>query len=82
MHYQTVGRPRATRSHRDKVIAGVCGGLARHFDVSPTWMRIGSKSKPEPVTLAAGSCWLGISTASCSEIASRISGRDWSSWSA
>ncbi len=30
-----------TRSASDKKIAGVCGGLARRFDVDPLWVRIG-----------------------------------------
>lgn len=28
------------RSRKDKKIAGVCGGLAQHFDIDPTWMRL------------------------------------------
>ena len=28
------------RSKTDKKIAGVCGGLANHFDMDPTMMRI------------------------------------------
>ena len=28
------------RSRNDKVIAGVCGGLARHMGWSATWVRI------------------------------------------
>lgn len=29
------------RSSTDKVAAGVCGGLAAHFDISATWLRVG-----------------------------------------
>jgi len=37
---QVAGKRRLTRSRTDKKIAGVCGGLAEHFDVSPATMRI------------------------------------------
>jgi phage shock protein C len=34
--------PRALRrSHSDRVIAGVCGGLGEFFGISPTWFRLG-----------------------------------------
>lgn len=29
------------RSRKDRVIAGVCGGVAEHFNVDPVWVRIG-----------------------------------------
>lgn len=32
---------RLTRSSSDKMIAGVCGGLAHYFDVDPTLVRLG-----------------------------------------
>lgn len=32
--------PRLVRSHADKRIAGVCGGLAEYFDVDPTIVRV------------------------------------------
>jgi len=35
-----VDRPRLVRSEHDRVIAGVCGGLARHLDVDPTLVRV------------------------------------------
>ena len=39
---RTFCRPgKVNRSQRDKVFAGVCGGLAEHFDVSSTWLRVG-----------------------------------------
>ncbi|CAN5463957.1 PspC domain-containing protein [soil metagenome] len=28
------------RSRKEKIIAGVCGGLAEHFDLDPTWIRL------------------------------------------
>ena len=31
---------RLTRSNRNKMIAGVCGGLAEYFDMDPTVMRV------------------------------------------
>lgn len=35
------GKPRRlTRSNRNKMIAGVCGGLAEYFDMDPTVVRI------------------------------------------
>ncbi len=33
---------RLTRTPDDKMIAGVCGGLARYFDVDPTLVRVGA----------------------------------------
>ncbi|MFC1476159.1 PspC domain-containing protein [Candidatus Zixiibacteriota bacterium] len=29
------------RSTEHKIIGGVCGGLGDHFDIDPTWLRIG-----------------------------------------
>jgi phage shock protein C len=29
------------RSRREKVIAGVCGGVAEYFNIDPVWVRIG-----------------------------------------
>lgn len=29
------------RSRRDRVIAGVCGGIAEYFNIDPVWVRIG-----------------------------------------
>lgn len=28
------------RSRREKIIAGICGGLALHFGIDPTWVRL------------------------------------------
>ncbi len=28
------------RSRNDKIIAGVCGGIAEHFNVDPLWIRL------------------------------------------
>ncbi len=30
-----------TRSHDDRMIAGVCSGIAHYFDVDPTLVRVG-----------------------------------------
>jgi len=32
---------RLTRSYDDRMIAGVCGGIAQYFDVDPTLVRAG-----------------------------------------
>ncbi|HVE65505.1 MAG TPA: PspC domain-containing protein [Thermoanaerobaculia bacterium] len=39
MEGQTKPR-RLTRSNRDKMIAGVCGGLAQYLDMDPTLVRV------------------------------------------
>ncbi|MFC1741688.1 PspC domain-containing protein [Nanoarchaeota archaeon] len=31
---------RLYRSKKDKIIAGVCGGIAEHFNVDPIWIRL------------------------------------------
>lgn len=28
------------RSRNERMIAGVCGGLAEHFGIDPTWVRL------------------------------------------
>ena len=28
------------RSRKDRMIAGVCGGLAEHFNIDSTWIRL------------------------------------------
>lgn len=35
-----IPQPVLRRSTEDKVIGGVCGGLARYLDVDPVWLRI------------------------------------------
>ncbi len=30
-----------TKSSHDRMIAGVCGGIANHFDLDPTLVRVG-----------------------------------------
>lgn len=30
-----------TKSSNDRMIAGVCGGIARYFDLDPTLVRVG-----------------------------------------
>lgn len=37
---QKDNRKRLYRSRKDKVIAGVCGGIADYFDIDPTWVRL------------------------------------------
>ena len=32
---------RLTRSSHDRMIAGVCGGIAEYFDIDPTLVRVG-----------------------------------------
>jgi phage shock protein PspC (stress-responsive transcriptional regulator) len=38
--YGPHGRPRLTRIYQGKKIAGVCGGIARHYDWDPTLVRV------------------------------------------
>lgn len=38
---RTEGRPKLTKSSEDKVLFGVAGGLAEHFDVDPLLVRLG-----------------------------------------
>lgn len=33
-------KKRLYRSRQERVIAGVCGGLAEYFKMDPTWMRV------------------------------------------
>ncbi|HLF59924.1 MAG TPA: PspC domain-containing protein [Acidimicrobiia bacterium] len=54
---------RLRRSREDRVIAGICGGLGRYFNMDPLWFRLGFVL----VTLAGGAgiliylvCWLII----------------------
>jgi phage shock protein PspC (stress-responsive transcriptional regulator) len=39
-HHVFMPTRRLTRSETDKVIAGVCGGLAEYFDIDPTIVRV------------------------------------------
>lgn len=34
-------RKRLSRSMKDKMIGGVCGGIANYFDIDPTLVRVG-----------------------------------------
>lgn len=34
-------RKRLSRSAKEKMIAGVCGGIANYFDLDPTLVRVG-----------------------------------------
>lgn len=31
---------RLYRSRRERIIAGICGGLGEHFGIDPTWVRL------------------------------------------
>ena len=35
-----IARPRLTRSRDERMVAGVCAGLARHLGVDPTLVRL------------------------------------------
>ena len=37
----TQPRPVLRRSRRNRVLAGVCGGLGEFFGISPFWFRLG-----------------------------------------
>ena len=37
----TKSQTRLTRSRTERMIAGVCGGLAEYFDLDPTLVRVG-----------------------------------------
>ncbi len=41
MNPENTAPKRLYRSGRHKMIAGVCGGLAEHFGIDPTWVRLG-----------------------------------------
>jgi phage shock protein C len=56
---------RLTRSSYDRMIAGVCGGLAHYFDVDPTLVRvafvlISLLSAAFPGLLVYGILWLVV----------------------
>lgn len=36
-----MAQTRLTKSSSDKMVAGVCGGLARYLDIDATWIRLG-----------------------------------------
>jgi phage shock protein C len=36
----TLPAKRLYRSRKERVIAGVCGGLAEYYKVDPTWVRL------------------------------------------
>lgn len=40
MNSSTQPTKRLYRSRKDRVIAGVCGGLANYFGIDPTWVRL------------------------------------------
>jgi len=40
MTKQLKASKRLYRSRRERMIAGVCGGLADYFGIDPTWMRL------------------------------------------
>lgn len=37
----TTTRPELRRSRQNRVVAGVCGGLAEFFGISAVWFRLG-----------------------------------------
>jgi phage shock protein C len=41
MIMSTNQKPALRRSRRNRMIAGVCGGLGEFFGISPWWFRIG-----------------------------------------
>lgn len=54
---------RLTRSSSDKMLGGVCGGLARYFGVDATWVRIAFVASillPGPQVLLYLLLWLII----------------------
>lgn len=54
---------RLTRSRSDKMLGGVCGGLARYFGVDATWVRIAFVASillPGPQVLLYLLLWLII----------------------
>lgn len=40
MKKQTTSYKKLRRSYKNRMIAGVCGGLAVYFGMDPTWMRL------------------------------------------
>ena len=38
---QTESQTRLTKSSTDRMLAGVCGGLAEYFGIDPTLVRVG-----------------------------------------
>ncbi len=44
-----------TRYNSDKIVTGVCGGVASYFNINPTWVRLGVVAG----TLATG-VWPGL----------------------
>ena len=57
------GQRRLTRSRSDRMLGGVCGGLARYFGVDATWVRIAfvvSVILPGPQVLLYLLLWLVI----------------------
>lgn len=40
MEDQTPPVKRLYRSRKDRLIAGVCSGLAKYFNTDPTWIRL------------------------------------------
>ncbi|MBT3389426.1 MAG: PspC domain-containing protein [Chloroflexi bacterium] len=36
----SISRTKLRRSHRDRVVAGVCGGLGEFFGISTFWFRL------------------------------------------
>ena len=58
-----VARPQLTRSLRNRKIAGVCGGIGRHFGVDPTIVRIlflAMFFSPLPAIIPYIVCWFVV----------------------
>lgn len=40
MNEETPSYRKFYRSRKEKIIAGVCGGIAEFFNIDPTWVRV------------------------------------------
>jgi phage shock protein C len=71
-----MARTKLVRSERDKVIAGVCGGLAEHFDIDPVLVRAGFivAALFGPGMLAYVVLWIAVPKESSATVASPETG--------
>jgi phage shock protein C len=56
---------RLFRSHKERMLAGVCGGIAEHFDMDPTvirvlWVLVTVFTGFVPGIIAYIACWVII----------------------